>query len=119
MSPTRRMRRQERRYAEESLSLTQCFTRGFATLATCLWFCSPRKGAAFATAAVATEPRVQGTQYGRSMLSRCGGELTAEGIAGGGGARASSIAAGGGEARVSSLANRNTRLIYSAVGQIN
>jgi hypothetical protein len=53
------------------------------------------------------------------MLSRCGGELTAEGIAGGGGARASSIAAGGGEARVSSLANRNTRLIYSAVGQIN
>jgi len=66
--PTRRRRRQERRYAAESRSLTQCFTSGFATLATCLRFCPAREEAA--AAGFAAEEAVATTARDEGMLRR-------------------------------------------------
>ena len=73
--PTRRRRRQERRYAAESRSLTQCFTSGFDTLATCLRFCPPREEAAdfAAAAAVATPAREEDMPRRRRGCSRLAG----------------------------------------------
>jgi hypothetical protein len=89
--PMRRRRRQERRYAAESRSLTQCFTSGFATLATCLGFCPARSEVAFAeAAAVATAVRDEAGPQGRRTRSGLVGKLAAE--SGGGGARVRSIA---------------------------
>lgn len=88
--PTRRRRRQERRYAAESRSLTQCFTSGFATLATCLRFCPPRVEAVdFAAAeAVATAARDEDTLRKRRARSGVAEQLAAK-CGGGGGGRAS------------------------------
>ena len=66
--PTRRRRRQERRYAAESRSLTQCFTSGFATLATCLrFFPAPEEAPA---AGFAAEEAVATTARDEGMLRR-------------------------------------------------
>jgi hypothetical protein len=87
--PTRRRRRQERRYAAESRSLTQCFTSGFATLVTCLGFCPARSEVAFTeAAAIATAVRNEACPQGRRTRSGFVGKLAAES----GGARVRSIA---------------------------
>ena len=68
--PTRRRRRQERRYAAESRSFTQCFTSGFATLATCLRLCPAREEAAAAGFAAAEAVAV--TALDEDMVARSG-----------------------------------------------
>uniref|UniRef100_J3KYK3 Uncharacterized protein n=1 Tax=Oryza brachyantha TaxID=4533 RepID=J3KYK3_ORYBR len=66
---TRRIWWQDRRYAVESLSFTQCFAKGFAHAHHLLVVLPTRKGAA--AVAIETVGRCEGTHRGKIKLSHC------------------------------------------------